>query len=122
MAAKKHAADVYDHESENVQLQQNDESIDLLSNHVSRIKELSLQIGRDAEDDVKFLDRAQDTISRAGDILSASFQKLDNLLFRTATRRQLCYIILGFFLFFLFLYFFVLRRSTTPDTAAAPRE
>jgi hypothetical protein len=58
----------------------------------------------------------QDGMSSAGDMFSATFQKLDYMINRTGTNKQLCYIILAFFVFFFLVYVLVFRRSAPEST------
>ncbi|KAJ1543827.1 protein transport protein bet1 [Cladochytrium tenue] len=89
--------------------QQNDDHVDMLSEKMRTLREISVQIGDEVSYQERMLNGMEDDFSKTGDILGTAMRRL-NVMARTQSGRWVCALIL-FVIVTIFYLVFIRRRS-----------
>uniref|UniRef100_A0A7R9WA63 t-SNARE coiled-coil homology domain-containing protein n=1 Tax=Pseudictyota dubia TaxID=2749911 RepID=A0A7R9WA63_9STRA len=90
--------------------QQNNDRINELSEHVARLKGLTIDIGNEVKEQNGLLDNMGDNFGNVGDMLSGSLRRIGTMLERGGAK-HMCYMI-GFVVFVMcFLYWIMTHKG-----------
>lgn len=90
--------------------QQNNDRINELSEHVARLKGLTVDIGNEVKEQNSLLDNMGDNFGNVGDMLAGSLKKIGTMLERGGAK-HMCYMI-GFVVFVMvFLYWIMSHKG-----------
>jgi len=93
----------------NILEQQNNERINELSDHVARLKGLTIDIGNEVREQNSLLDNMGDGFSSTRDLLQGSLGRISTML-ETTGGKHMCYLV-GFAVFTMLLLYFLMRRG-----------
>lgn len=87
----------------NILEQQNNERIDALSEHVSRLKGLTIEIGNEVREQNSLLDNMSDRFQNTRDMLQGSLRRIGTML-EQGGAKHMCYMVAFCVLVMLFLW------------------
>ena len=93
----------------NILEQQNNERINELSDHVARLKGLTIDIGNEVREQNSLLDNMGDGFSSTRDLLQGSLGRISTML-ETTGGKHMCYLV-GCAVFTMLLLYFLMRRG-----------
>eukprot|EP01095_Lingulamoeba_sp_RSL-Kostka_P003953 TRINITY_DN1506_c0_g1_i1.p1 TRINITY_DN1506_c0_g1~~TRINITY_DN1506_c0_g1_i1.p1 ORF type:complete len:136 (-),score=30.24 TRINITY_DN1506_c0_g1_i1:94-501(-) len=97
-------ANVYNEEACDVLTQENDDKIKQIGDKAFRMKDLASDISIEINDSIKIIDSMNSDFSEAENLLQDSMTKLAEVA-KTASTKQMCYLILFFVFIFILLYY-----------------
>lgn len=96
----------------NILEQQNNERINLLSEQVSRLKGLTIDIGNEVRDQNSFLDTMGDGFSNTRDLLQGSLVRITTMLERGGAK-HMCYLVAFCVFVMVFLWWLMSFKGKT---------
>jgi len=96
----------------NILEQQNNDRISELSDHVARLKGLTIDIGNEVREQNRLLDNMSDGFSGAKDLLSGSLKRIGNMLERGGAK-HMCYMVAFVVFVMVLLYFLMTHKGTS---------
>lgn len=95
----------------NIMEQQNNDRIDELSEHVARLKGLTIDIGNEVKEQNSLLDDMGDGFANTRDLLAGSLRRIGTML-ESGGAKHMCYMV-GFVVFVMvFLYWVMTHKGT----------
>lgn len=99
-------ADVHQEAAEGLLEQENNEAINQLSSKVDMLKSLSIDIGREAKSQNRFLDEMDNEMGSASNLMSGTMKQLGDMM-NSGGSKHMCYLVVFIFAFFLLVYWMI---------------
>ena len=88
--------------------QENDSMVSALSSKISMLKNVAIDIDKEANYQNKYVDGMQHDFDSAGGFLGSSMKRLNNMVASSSSNRKLmCYLILFLVMFFIICWYFI---------------